>query len=174
MAGANYDGIAGLLRVTEAGANTDPFAVEVLAYHAAVESEMERVITNLVNRPDELFTTSPRLNFSHKVHLLKAVWNGDPEKADQICTVLHRLNELRNAVAHADPRHIKGCLAGLTIAYREIDSTIGDEVEIGAVAQGICLFFQDGPTVSELQAIAETVDRVVNRTLPLAFGNARK
>lgn len=170
MAGAHYDGIAGIFRVTESGGKPDPFAVEVLAYHGAIESEIERIISGLVERPDELFTAPPRLTFGHKVNVLRAVWNGEPGQADKICPVLLRLNDLRNAVAHTDPKEIKGCLAGLINAYRKIDNSIGDEVSLLEVMQGICLFFQDGPNVTEINAMAEALDELVNVTLPKAFG----
>lgn len=170
MAGIHYDGIAGVMRLIEAGKDPDTFAIKVITYHAVIESEVEAVISSLVKRPDGLFTTSPRMTFGHKVHLLRALWAGDPEQADRLCAVLHRLQEVRNAVAHPDPKHIKGCVAGLTIAYREIDPTIGDEVDILEAAQGICLFLQDGSTVAELKTLFDGLDNLVNVDLPKAIG----
>lgn len=61
MAGANYNGISALLRIAKAGEKPDPFAIEVLAYHGAIESEIERVIAGLVSRPEGLCGTCQRL-----------------------------------------------------------------------------------------------------------------
>jgi hypothetical protein len=170
LAGAHYDGIAGVMRLIEAGKEPDTFALKVVTYHAVIESEIEGVISSLVRRPEGLFTTSPRMTFGHKIHLLKALWAGNPEQADKLCAVLHRFQDVRNAVAHPDPKQIKGCVAGLTVAYREIDPTIGDEVEILEAAQGICLFLQDGSNVTELKALFDGLDQLVTTDLPNAIG----
>ena len=170
MAGVNYDGIGGVMRLLKAGEKPHAFAIEVVTYHAAVESELELIIGSLVNRPQELFQASPRLTFGHKANILKAVWKGDPKQADIITEVLLKLQNLRNAVAHTDHTEIKGCLAGLTKAYRKIDATIGDEVSVLEVAQGICLFMQDGFNVSELKAVFEGLDNLVNVVMPAALG----
>lgn len=170
MAGADYDGIGGVMRLLKAGKQPDPFAIEVVTYHAAVESELELVIGTLINRPDELFDTSPKLQFGHKANILRAVWKGKPEQADIIVEVLHRFQMLRNAVAHTDNKQIKSCVAGLMHAYRKIDDTIGDEVPILEVAQGICLFMADGSNVSELKAAFEGLDHLVEVAIPKALG----
>jgi len=166
MAGADYDGIGGVLRMHKAGEKPDTFAIEVVTFHAAIESELELVISKLVNRPDELFSTSPKMSFGHKVNLMRAVWDGDPAKADIIHAVLHRFQDVRNAVAHPDPKQIKSCVAGLMQAYRKVDTSIDDEVSILEVAQGICLFMQDGSTVTELKNAFEKLDYLVNISMP--------
>lgn len=174
MAGAHYDGIAGVMRLIEAGKEPDTFAVEVVTYHAVIESEIEAVISELVPRPEGLFTTSPRMSFGHKIHLLKALWAGAPDQADKLCAVLRRFQEVRNAVAHPDPKQIKGCVAGLTHAYREIDPTIGDEADILEVAQGICLFLQDGSNVTELKALFDGLGQLVNSGIPKVISGKDK
>jgi hypothetical protein len=170
MAGADYDGIGGVMRLLKAGKKPDAFAIEVVTYHAAVESELELIIGALVKRPEELFQASPKLTFGHKANILRAVWKGDPKQADIITDVLHRFQMLRNAVAHTDNKEIKSCLAGLTQAYRKIDDTTGDEVSVLEAAQGICLFMQDGSNVSQLKAAFEGLDQLVNVAMPKAFG----
>jgi hypothetical protein len=170
MAGADYDGIGGVMRLLKAGEKPDSFAIEVVTYHAAVESELELIISTLVKRPEDLFTTSPKLTFGHKANLLRAVWQGDPAHADIIHEVLHRFQMVRNAVAHPDNKAIKSCVAGLMQAYRKIDGTIGDEVSILEIAQGICLFMQDGSTVPELKSVFKGLDHLVNVAMPKAFG----
>lgn len=92
-------------------------------------------------RPEGLFTSFLRMNFGYKLHLLKELWKGKKGQADKISTVLHRFQEVRNAVAHPQPKNLKGCVAGLTNSHREIDNSIGDEVNILEAAQGICFFF---------------------------------
>ncbi|WP_152972436.1 hypothetical protein [Aliiroseovarius crassostreae] len=138
-----------------------------------MESELERVIASLVKRPDGLFTTSPRLSFGHKVNLLRAVWEREPEQADKICSVLQRLNDLRNAVADADPKNISGCYTALTEAYREIDSSTGDEVDVLTVAQSICLFLGDGSIMTDFMAMTEALDNLVNVKMPKILGGAK-
>jgi hypothetical protein len=170
VAGADYDGIGGVMRLLKAGEKPDTFAIEVVTYHAAVENELERVINTLVERPDELFTTSPKLTFGHKANLLRAVWQGDPAQADILHEVLYRFQMVRNAVAHPDSKAIKGCMAGLAQAYRRIDQSIGDEVSILEAAQGICLFMEDGSNVTQLKAIFDGLDHLVNKAMPQALG----
>jgi hypothetical protein len=166
MAGADYDGIGGVMRMLKAGQKPDTFAIEVVTFHAAIENEIELIISALVNRPDGLFSTSPKMSFGHKVNLLRAVWRGDPNMADVIHGVLHRFQDVRNAVAHPDPRQIKSCVAGLMQAYRKVDPSIPDEVPMLQVAQGICLFMQDGSTVTELKAAFDGLDHIVNVAMP--------
>lgn len=170
MAGADYDGISGIMRLLKAGEKPDTFAIEVVTYHAAIESEIDLVIATLVRRPEGLFTTSPKLTFGHKVNLLRAVWRGDLAQADILHDVLHRFQMVRNAVAHPDSRAIKSCMAGLAQAYRKIDPNIGDEVSILEAAQGICLFMQDGSNVSELRAVFDGLDQLANVAMPKALG----
>jgi uncharacterized protein YacL (UPF0231 family) len=110
------------------------------------------------------------LTFGHKANLLRAIWKGDPAQADIIHEVLHRFQMVRNAVAHPDSRAIKSCVAGLTQAYRKIDTSIGDEVSILEIAQGICLFMQDGSNVSDMKMMFEGLDHLVNVEMPKALG----
>lgn len=174
MAGADYDGIAGIMRLLEAGDVPDTFAIEVITYHAAIHSELERIVGALVAHPEELFTTSPKLSFGHLANLLRAVWAGEIGHADILVSVLHRFNDLRNAVAHYDQKQIKSCHAGLTNAYRNIDPATGDEADIAEVAQGICLFMQDGSNVADLKAIFQGLATLVNETLPRGSGTRQK
>ena len=170
MAGMDYDGIAGIIRMIEAGEKPNFFAVEVITYHAAIESELERIIAPNLLEPDALFRTSPKLGFGQKANLLRAFWRGKADKGDTLVKVLKSFNNLRNAVAHADNKEIKGCHAGLTQSYRAIDNSIGDEVNMLEVSQGICLFMQDGTNVSELNALFDGLAKLVNEDMPRFLG----
>lgn len=170
LAGVDYDGIAGVLRVLKAGEEPDTFAIEVVTYHAAIESELERVIEASIKRPDGLFSASPKLTFGHKANVLRAVWLGNPEHADVLNEVLHRFQMLRNAVAHPSSAEIKGCLAGLRQAYRKIDDRAEDEVPVVEIAQGICLYMEDGSNPSQWNDIFQRLDKLVNVTAVQALG----
>lgn len=173
MAGLDYDGIAGVVRLLKAGGSPDPFSIFVLTYHAVIESEVEGILTNRIPNPERVFEKSPKLSFGHKVNLLHAFWAGDDEKGRIAVKVLVHFNEVRNAIAHPSGNQIKNKFAGLVQAYREIDGNAGDDIEILEIAQGICLFLQDGSDVSEFKTMADALAKVVNETMPAALGVPR-
>jgi hypothetical protein len=174
MAGMDYDGIAGVLRVLEAGQKPETFAIEVITFHAAIEHEIEIALRKIIPRPDALFTGTPKLGFAHKAKLLNALWQREGEDADTLAKVLHAFQNLRDAVAHSDRKEIKGCNTNLTVAYRAIAKNDSDDYPILEVAQGICLFMADGTTVDELKATFAALGKLVNEDMPRALGmNAR-
>jgi len=169
MAGMDYDGIAGVLRVLEAGETPETFSLEVITFHAAIEHEMEIALRKVIPRPDALFTGTPKLSFAHKAKILSALWQRENEAADRLARVLHAFQNLRDAVAHSDRKQIKACNTNLSIAYREIAQDDGDDYPILEVAQGICLFIADGTTVEELQAKFAALGKLANEALPRAL-----
>lgn len=170
MAGMEYDGIGGILRVLEAGEKPETFAIEVITFHAAIEHEIEIALTKILPRPDALFSGTPKLGFAHKAKILNALWQRDGRDADKLAKVLHAFQNLRDAVAHTDRKAIKACNANLTVAYREIAQNDSDDYPILEVAQGICLFLADGTTVDELKATLAALGKLVNEDLPGALG----
>lgn len=88
MAGMDYDGIAGILRVLEAGERPETFAIEVITFHAAIEHEIEIALSKIIPRPDAMFTGTPKLNFAHKAKILNALWQRNTEDADKLSKVL--------------------------------------------------------------------------------------
>jgi hypothetical protein len=170
MAGMDYDGIAGVLRVLEAGQQPETFAIEVITFHAAIEHEIEVALRKIIPRPDALFTGSPKLGFAHKAKILNALWQRDGVDADKLAKVLHAFQNLRDAVAHSDRKEIKACNTNLTTAYRAIAKNESDDYSIVEVAHGICLFMADGSTVDELMASFAGLDKLVNETMPRVFG----
>lgn len=170
MAGMDYDGIAGILRVLEAGEKPETFAIEVITFHAAIEHEIEIAISKIIPRPDAMFTGTPKLNFAHKAKVLNALWQRNTEDADKLSKVLQAFQNLRDAVAHSDRKEIKACNTNLTIAYRDIARNESDDYPIVEVAQGICLFMADGTTVDDLMAKFSALGKLVNEDIPQSFG----
>lgn len=168
MAGMDYNGIAGVLRVIAAGEKPEAFAIEVITFHAAIEHEVEEALRKVMPRPDALFTGSPRLGFAHKAKLLSALWQRDPKDADRLNAVLRAFQDLRDAVAHSDKVAIKSINARLFEAYREIANDGRDEYSIMEIAQGVCLFMSDGGTVDDLVAKLEGLGDLVNNHWPIA------
>jgi hypothetical protein len=173
MAGIDYDGIAGILRVHVAGEKRETFAIEVITFHAAIEHELEVALTRIIPRPDVLFDGKPKWSFAHKAKLLQAMWQGAPEAADKLARVLKAFQDLRDAVAHNDRQNIKSCNANLTIAFKEIATYASDDYPIIEVAQGICLFLADGQTMDDVLAAFDQIDKLINEDLSRAFGTIR-
>lgn len=173
MAGMDYDGIAGVLRVLQAGQKPETFAIEVITFHAAIEYEIEIAISKVIPRPEVMFTGTPKLGFAHKAKILNALWQRNGRDADKLAKVLHAFQNLRDAVAHSDRKEIKACNTNLTIAYREIAQNDSDAYSILEVAQGICLFMADGTAVDDLMATFSALDELVNEAMPRALGVER-
>ncbi len=166
MAKVNYDGFAGIRRMAQAEASVDQRAAVILTYHAALEREIDVVLAALLPRPDKL---KKGFGFANKIDVLAAAWRGEPDAGDRLHLVMRRFNDLRNSVAHGDPiEEVERWLTKLLEAYRAIDPDVDIHVEIGEVAQGICSFMADGPTITEFTAVAEALDKLVNLTIPAA------
>lgn len=174
MAGIDYDGIAGILRVVKAGGKTDnfAFAIEVITYHAAIEAELEAALRPLMTDPDAFFSR-PKPSFAHKAKLLQAMWKKDKADAEKLGKVFRALQDLRDEVAHTDA-NIKPKHTNLTIAFREITTEHKDEYSMLEVAQGICSFMSDGETVEDVAAALAQLDKLVNVDLPAALGDRRQ
>jgi len=166
MAKVNYDGFAGIHRMAQAEASVDQRAAVILTYHAALEREIDFVLAALLPRPDKL---KKGFGFANKIDVLAAAWRGEPDAGDRLHLVMRRFNDLRNSVAHGDTiEEVERWLTKLLEAYRAIDPNVDIHVEIGEVAQGICSFMADGPTITEFTAVAEALDKLVNVTIPAA------
>lgn len=163
MAQVNYDGFAGIHRMAQAEGTVDQRAAVILTYHAALEREIDVVLGALLPHGQKV----KHFGYGHKIDVLAAAWKGDPESGDKLYWVLFRFNELRNAVAHGDRADlVEGSLGRLLDAYRAIDAKADVHVEIGEVAQGICSFMADGPTITEFTAVADALDKLVNVSMP--------
>ena len=170
MAGMDYDGIAGVLRVLAADEKPETFAIEVITFHAAIEHEIEVALRKIIPRPDALFAGRPKLSFAHKSKILNALWQKNAEDGDKLAKVLHAFQDLRDAVAHSDRQQIKSCNAGLCIAYRAIAGDGRDEYPILEIAQGICLFMMDGTNVGDLKTTFAALNKLVNEDMPRVLG----
>lgn len=169
MAGVDYDGIQGLLRVLAAGEKPEPFAIEVLAFHAAVEYEIEVVLRKLLNRPDVLLTGSPKLGFGQKVKVLLALWPTDDDAVRKFGEVLKSFQQLRDAVAHMDQREVAACRENLMTAYRIMIDGEKEDYSLAEVAQSICLYMSNGTTIEGLSALFDYADKLVNKDFLGAF-----
>ncbi|MDB5714411.1 MAG: hypothetical protein JWO15_1808 [Sphingomonadales bacterium] len=173
MAGADYNGIEGLIRITAAGDKLDDtFAIEVLAFHAALEVELDIVLRALLIRPDAILKAKgKRLSFPQKAQLLVALWKGDAEKADKLNVVLQAFEDLRNEVAHMGDEPLKSWKAKLDAAFREIEPDTGDDPSLYEIAQGTAFYMADGHSVADFVAAMNGLEKLVNATMPKIFGN---
>lgn len=168
VAKVSYDGFAGIHRMAEAGATVDQRAAVILTFHAALEREIDVVLAALLPRPDKLKTN---FGFANKIDVLAAAWKGEPDAGDKLHLVLRRFNDLRNSVAHGDDiEKVEMWLTKLLNSYREIYSDADTHIEIGEMAQGICAFLADGPSPKRLIETIDALDKLVNVTMPAAFG----
>jgi len=167
MAKVDYDGFAGIHRISEAEATIDQRAAVILTFHAALEREVDVVLAALMPRAHKI----RHFGYGHKIDVLAAAWKAEPEEGEKLHKVLFRFNELRNAVAHGDRSDlVEAALKRLVDAYLQIAPDADYCVEIAEVAQGICAFMADGPTIREFSALADGLDRLVNVTMPAALG----
>jgi hypothetical protein len=142
MAKVDYDQFAGLGRLAEAAAAIDERSAIVLAYHAALEREMDVVLSRLLPRPEYL----RNLGFGQKLSVLAAAWKGAPSAGEIVYAVLFRFNELRNAVAHGDrPELVDQKLEELLSAYRNMVPGPTEGMKVEELAAGICGFLADSP-----------------------------
>lgn len=173
MGEVNYDWIEGIQRVLRAGSRLDPRWVEIIAYHAAIEAELNVMLQQTLPRGDQLTGGNPRFTFGHKVAVLKAAWKGRAEDADKLCDILYRFNELRNAVAHPDKRKTRAEIRNVTDAYNVLVPGLKHRPEIAEIAQGLVAYMGDGILPHDLKAIAGEFDKLVNVVMPKAFGTDR-
>jgi hypothetical protein len=174
MAGTDYNGIEGLFRILAAGDKTeDTFAIEVLTFHAALEHEINVVLSHLLNRPDAILKGKVRLSFPQKAKLLVALWKGDPETADKLNEVLKAFEDLRNEVAHMGDGSLKSLKASLDAAYREIVPTAGDDTELLEIAQGTAVYMADGSDLQDFKGVLVGLDKLVNEDLMKILGPGR-
>lgn len=170
MAGADYNGIEGLFRIADASEKLETFAVEVITFHAALEYELDIVLSNLMPNPDAIIGFQPALSFTHKARLLLALWKGDTEKANKLNEVLRQFEDLRNIVAHPRGKgDLKSKKAKLDQAYREIEPTACDDPTIFEITQGTAMFMADKETMGEFEAMIIGLNRLVNDDLPRIF-----
>lgn len=175
MAGADYNGIEGLLRIAAAGEKLeDTFAIEVLAFHAALEYELEVVLRGLLPRPDAILKKMGRnkLSFPQKAKLIVSLWKGDPEKADKLNGVLWAFEDLRNEIAHMGDIPLKSWKAKLDAAFREIEPNCEEEPSMLEITQGTAFYMMDGASVDEFVAVMDGLDNLVNVRFPSIFGKA--
>lgn len=172
MAGADYNGIEGLIRIAAAGEKLDDtFAIEVLAFHAALEIEIDIALRGLLIRPDAILKAKgKRLSFPQKAQLLVAVWKGAPEKADKLNAVLKAFEDLRNEVAHMGEEPLKSWKAKLDAAFRGIEPETGDDPTLYEIAQGTAFYMDDGNSARDFGAAMHGLDKLVNVTMPKVFG----
>lgn len=159
MAGVNYDAWEGTKRLAEAADRIDKRAPEIFAYHAALEVELDMVLSALLPRGEKL----SRLSFGHKISVLNAAWQGEHEAAEILCAALVRFNDLRNAIAHFDPEQVASCLTNLRKAYGAIEPRGFEAAEVGEIAAGICAFMGDGPSPFDVSLVSDALDGFVKR-----------
>lgn len=159
MAKVDYDGFAGLNRLTDAERTVDQRAAVILTFHAALEREIDVILAASLPRPEKL---KKGFGFANKIDVLAAAWKGDLEAGDKLHLVLRRFNDLRNSVAHGDNiTDIERWLTKLLDAYRAIYPDVDLHVEIDEVAQGICCFMSDAPDMKATMEMISEVNRVV-------------
>jgi len=142
MGRINYDRLAGLRRLGEAKAKLDDRAGAILTYHAALEREIDIVLSRLLPHADRM----RGLGFGHKLSVLQAAWRGPEEAGDKLCHALFRFNELRNAIAHGDlAREVDGKLALLARALDAILPGTAEITDVELIAAGLIGYLADEP-----------------------------
>jgi hypothetical protein len=159
MARIEYDVLAGWARLLEAERQVDEQAPLILTYHAALEREIDEVLSRLLPRAEKI----TRIGYSHKVSVLAAAWVGDPDAGDRLARTLVCFGDLRNAVAHGDAAEVANAERRLQQAYGSLAPTLTTPPSLAEIAGGICSFLGDGPTPAEFGAIAEGIGAVLKR-----------
>lgn len=169
MAKVGYDQFAGLHRLAEVTQKIDPRAAVVLAYHAALEREIDVVLARLLPHADKL----RRFGYGHKIDVLAAAWRGSPDAGEVLYTCLFRFNELRNAVAHGDRVDlVEHKLTALLDAYRRVNSDLPEDIQVDAVAAGIIGFMgDDGVNAARLRLRISASEEVADQT-PTGYDGA--
>jgi hypothetical protein len=153
LARVSYDALQGYERLTAVAERVDLEAAKILTVHVALEAEMDAVLSKILPRADRM----RKIGFPNKVRVLEAAWVGDPEAGDRACAVLARFNDLRNSIAHGDREAQAGCRKSLVSAYQQINNRARDDIDVLEIAQGVCLFLGDGPTVETLERFKESL-----------------
>ena len=160
MAGVGYDVWAGYTRLAKAAGSVSPDAMAALAYHAALEREVDEILATTMPRSEKL----ENLTFQQKVWVLAASWPGDPKAGDLACEALNRFNALRNAHAHGDSTEkVKGRFDKLVAACQALDATVDETSDIGGLAWVICGYLGDGPTPAEAGEIANALANLMGK-----------
>jgi len=142
MGKVGYDHFAGLARMAEELAKLDDRASLILTCHAALEREIDEVLSRSLPRADRL----RNLGFANKITVLNAAWKGSDDAGDRLNAALFRFNELRNAVAHVNaPKEIDAKIALLRAAFDQVLPDNGLEGDsITEMAAGLVGFMADG------------------------------
>ncbi|MEO8724048.1 MAG: hypothetical protein ABI395_11125 [Sphingobium sp.] len=170
MGKVNYDWLEGITRVLKAGEKLDQRWVEIIAYHTALELELNEMLLKSLLRGEAVTGSNPRFTFGQKVAILKACWQGKADDADKLCRILFSFNELRNAVAHPDKKKTRAELKNLADAYLALVPNLGHAPTIAEIAQGVCAFMGDGIMPHDLENMANGLDHLVNVAMPKALG----
>lgn len=97
-------------RLREAVERMDDRAPAILAYHAAIERELELAIARKVPRPSSL----TGLSYGHKVRIWSALQEVSDDLVERVAKPMLKFNDLRNAIAHGDnKREVDAVLGGL-------------------------------------------------------------
>jgi|GEM_PF-1828748 len=153
MAKVSYDALEGYERLSAVAERVDLESAKILTLHVALEAEMDAVLAKILTRADRM----RKIGFANKVRVLEAAWIGDPDAGDRACNVLRSFNDLRNTIAHGDRDAQVGCRAALVTAFRQIDPQAAEDIDVVQVAQGVCLFLGDGPSVETLERFKDSL-----------------
>lgn len=161
MGKVEYNWLEGMGQIQAAGERLDPRWVEVIAYHAALETQLNVMLEKSLPRGSAVTGSNPRFGFGHKVAILKAAWKGEAADADKICAILYRFNELRNAVAHPDRRKTRTEIRNLIATYRALVPDLDHKPDFLEIAQGVCAYMGDGIAPHHLKQIAVGISEVI-------------
>ena len=133
--------MAALKRLIGAIEALDGRSRDVLAYHLAIEREMDVALAALLPRADCLwkFEHGRRLGFGQKVSVLQATSTSG--WIDRVAKALVCFNELRNAIAHGraeaaiDKAFAKAFAATWSISG---DGPPPDQATVGGIAAVLC------------------------------------
>ncbi|WP_288806355.1 hypothetical protein [uncultured Novosphingobium sp.] len=169
MRDPDYDGIEGIFRIAEAGSVLNPFAIEVLTYHAAVEYELDFVLNRLLPHPEKILKGRPKLSFPHKARLLAALWPYDPSDADKLNNVLKAFQDLRDEIAHPGGTDaLAASKAKLDDAFRGIEPEAGSEPSMLEIAQGISMFIANDGTLADFHNALDGLARSIGKFAMMA------
>ena len=127
------DFLGSIERLQEAVDQLDSRAPSVLAYHAAIERELDLAIGRSLPKPGRL----SGLSFGHKVRVWAALQNAPDETVELVVLPLLRFNDLRNAIAHGDRKHeVDANMQNLLISVPEITTIDPDLSYIAAFIFG--------------------------------------
>ena len=106
----------------EALSRVDVRTAEIIACHLAIESELDRLLAEVIPHPEHL----RRLGFGHKVGVLRACF--DHDLLEMSADAFGDLEDLRNAIAHPrDKKQVRG-------AWRKLCGRLRVDPETASVA----------------------------------------